>query len=160
MIAGGTGGANTITGKYFEIATDLKSALIEAGYNLEDFIFCRQYDFAKYLKEHTGLKMKDMFGKDFRPDEAVIYNDVLYVVEKKTQNGGGSVEEKIQTGPYKLAIYEECAKALGLKGAKYIYLLAGKYFDIPKFTTHQIPWLEEKYGISTYFDKLPLENLF
>ena len=39
MIAGGTGGANTITGKYFEVATDLKTALTEAGYNLNDFFF-------------------------------------------------------------------------------------------------------------------------
>jgi hypothetical protein len=160
MVAGGVGGANTITGKYFEVATDLKSALIEAGYNLDDFIFCQQYDFARYFKKQTGLKMKDVFGKDFRPDEAVIYNNTLYVVEKKTQGTGGSVDEKIQTGPYKLAMYEECAKMLGLKGAKYIYLLAGKYFNIPKYTTHQIPWLQEKYGIPTYFDKLPLENLF
>ena len=159
MIAGGIGGANTVTGKWFEVATDLKTALTEAGYNLEDFIFCRQHDFPKYFKENTGLKMEDIFGKKFLPDEAVIYNDVLYVVEKKKQGGGGSVDEKIQTGPYKLSIYQDCAKALGLKDARYIYLLSGEYFNVPKFTVHQIPYLA-KHGIQTYFDKLPLENLF
>lgn len=51
MIAGGIGGANTLTGKWFEVATDLKTALIEAKYNLNDFIFCRQHDFPKYFKE-------------------------------------------------------------------------------------------------------------
>ena len=159
MIAGGIGGANTVTGKWFEVATDLKTALTEAGYNLEDFIFCRQHDFPKYFKENTGLKMEDIFGKKFLPDEAVIYNDVLYVVEKKKQGGGGSVDEKIQTGPYKLSIYQDCAKALGLTDARYIYLLSGEYFNVPKFTVHQIPYLA-KHGIQTYFDKLPLENLF
>ena len=159
MIAGGIGGANTLTGKWFEVATDLKTALIEAKYNLNDFIFCRQHDFPKYFKEKTGLKMEDIFGKKFLPDEAVIYNDVLYVIEKKKQGGGGSVDEKIQTGPYKLSVYQSCAKLLGLKDAKYIYLLSGEYFNVPKFTIHQIPYLAT-YGILTYFDKLPLENLF
>jgi hypothetical protein len=159
MVAGGIGGANTVTGKWFEVATDLKTALTEAGYNLENFIFCRQHDFPKYFKENTGLKMEDIFGKKFLPDEAVIYNDILYVVEKKRQGGQGSVDEKIQTGPYKLSIFKDCAKALGLKDAKYIYLLSGEYFNVPKFTVHQIPYLA-KHGIQTYFDKLPLENLF
>lgn len=48
---------------------------------------------------------------------------------------------------------------LGLADAKYIYLLSGEYFNVPKFTKHQIPTLAAG-GIATYFDKLPLENLF
>ena len=159
MIAGGVCGANTITGKYFEVATDLKTALIEAEYNLDDFFFCRQHDFPAYFKKTTGLKMEEIFGKKYLPDEAVIFNNVLYVVEKKKQSGVGSVDEKIQTGPYKLAMYKECAKLLGLNDAKYIYLLSGEYFNVPKFTKHQIPFLAAN-GIPTYFDKLPLENLF
>jgi hypothetical protein len=159
MIAGGTGGAHTITGKYFEVETDLKTALTEAGYNLSDFFFCRQHDFPKYFKEITGVKMEDIFGKKYLPDEAVIFNNVLYIIEKKKQSGGGSVDEKIQTGFYKLLIYQECAKMLGLADAKYIYLLSGEYFNVPKFTKHQIPTLAAS-GIPTYFDKLPLENLF
>lgn len=158
MIAGGVGGANTITGKYFEVATDLKTALANAEYDLSNFLFCCQHDFPRYFRKQTGMKMEDVFGKKFLPDEAVIYNNVLYVVEKKAQSGSGSVDEKIQTGPYKLTVYQECAKMLGLNGAKYIYLLAGGHFNTPKFTKHQIPYLE-KYDISVYFDKLPL-NIF
>lgn len=96
MIAGGIGGANTLTGKWFEVATDLKTALIEAKYNLNDFIFCRQHDFPKYFKEKTGLKMEDIFGKKFLPDEAVIYNDVLYVVEKRSKAEEGLLMKKFK----------------------------------------------------------------
>ena len=159
MIAGGTGGANTQTGKWFEGITDLKTALNKNNYNLKDFIFCKKTDFPKYFEEKTKLNMREMFGKQFWPDEAVIYNNVLYVIEKKMQSGGGSVDEKIQTGPYKLYIYQKCAEALGLKDAKYIFLLAGRYFNIPKFTQHQIPYLAE-HNIPVYFDKLPLEKIF
>jgi hypothetical protein len=159
MIIGGIGGANTCTGKYFEVETDLKSALIKAEYNIENFQFYCQHDFPRYFKKKTGKKMEEIFGKKFLPDEAVVYKNILYVIEKKTQSGSGSVDEKIQTGPYKLSIYQECAGMLGLEEAKYIYLLSSQHFNTPKFTTHQIPYLM-KNGISTYFDKLPLEKLF
>ena len=51
MIAGGIGGANTLTGKWFEVATDLKTALIEAKYNLNDFIFVGNTIFQNTLKK-------------------------------------------------------------------------------------------------------------
>lgn len=159
MIAGGIGGANTITGKWFEVQTDLKTALINANYNLADFQFCKQHDFPNLFKSVTGEKMEDLFGKKFLPDEAVIFNNNLYIIEKKKQSGGGSVDEKIQTGPYKLYVYQECAKRMGLNGAYYFYLLSGEYFNIPKFTKHQIPYLEQ-FGIHTYFDQLNLEEIF
>ena len=63
MVLNGIGGANTQTGKYFEIITDLKTSLIEAKYNLEDFVFCKQHDFPKYFYTHTQMKMEDLFGK-------------------------------------------------------------------------------------------------
>ena len=159
MVTGGFGGANTITGKWFEVATDLKQALKEAGYNLNDFVFCQQNEFPKMFKALTNSKMEDIFGKKFLPDEAVIFNDCLYVIEKKCQGGGGSVDEKIQTGPYKLSIYKECAERMGLSDARYLYLLSGEYFNKHKFTKHQIPYLET-FGINTYFDQLNLAEIF
>lgn len=158
MITGGIGGANTQTGKWFEVNTDLKTSLINNNFDINSFTFCRQYDFPKLFKEITNQKMEDVFGKKYLPDEAVIFNNTLYIIEKKYQCGGGSVDEKIQTGPYKLLIYKECAKMMGLNDAKYIYLLS-EYFNIPKFTHHQIPYLESQ-DISVYFNKLPLENVF
>jgi hypothetical protein len=158
MITGGTGGASTITGKWFEVATDLKTALMKNNYDLSLFIFCKQHDFSKLFKEKTGVKMEDIFGKKYLPDEAVIYNNQLFIIEKKTQTTGGSVEEKIQTGPYKLTIYQKCAEMMNLNKASYIYLLS-EYFSTNKFTKHQIPYLIQN-NIQVYFNQLPLENLF
>ena len=158
MVTGGTGGANTMTGKWFEVNTDLKTALTNNGFDLNQFYFCCQYDFPRLFKKKTNLKMEEIFGKKYLPDEAVIFNNTLYIIEKKYQCGGGSVDEKIQTGPYKLLIYQECAKRMGLDGAKYIYLLS-EFFNVPKFTYHQIPYLKSQ-DISVYFNKLPLENIF
>jgi hypothetical protein len=158
MISGGIGGANTQTGKWFEVNTDLRTALVNNGFNTNNFTFCCQHDFPRLFKKMTGQKMEDIFGKKYLPDEAVIFNGTLYIIEKKYQNCSGSVEEKIQTGPYKLLIYKECAKKMGLNDAKYIYLLS-EYFDIPKFTLHQIPHLKSQ-GISVYFNQLPLEDVF
>jgi hypothetical protein len=158
MITGGIGGANTQTGKWFEVNTDLKTALINNNFDTNNFIFCCQHDFPRLFKEMTGHKMEEFFGKKYLPDEAVVVNNTLYIIEKKYQCGGGSVDEKIQTGPYKFLIYKECAKLMGLNDAKYIYLLS-EYFDTPKFTRHQIPYLESQ-GIPVYFNKLPLENIF
>ena len=80
MIAGGTGGANTVTGKWFEVKTDLKTALTNAGYDLTNFQFCKQHDFPSLFKAKTGEKMEDLFGKKFLPDEAVIFNNALYTI--------------------------------------------------------------------------------
>ena len=159
MIAGGTGGANTQTGKIFEIQTNLRTSLINNGYDIEQFTFIEQCNFNSYLKEHFKFDMNSKYGTFFKPDEAVIFNDVLYVIEKKVQGGGGSVDEKIQTGPFKLHVYEYCAKLMGLKGVSYSYLL-GDYFKKPKFVQYLIPVYLKEHGIPVYFNTLPLEEFF
>ena len=158
MITGGIGGANTQTGAIFEINTDLKTNLINAGIDINKVIFCKKYDFPRLMKSH-GFDMTKEFGKKFLPDEAFIYNNHLFVIEKKYQRVNGSVDEKIQTGPYKKLIYETCAEALGLDGATYIYLLVGSAFNVEKYTKHQIPYLI-KSGIPVYFDSFPIDNYF
>lgn len=139
MVAGGIGGANTLTGAVFELETDLETNLKNAGINLKKIIFCKKYDFPKLMKRH-GFDMTEELGKKYLPDEAFIYNNHLFVIEKKYQCTEGSVDEKIQTGPYKKLLYETCANVLGLNGATYIYLLS-ESFDKPKYTKHQIPYL-------------------
>ena len=158
MITGGIGGANTQTGAIFEMQTDLETNLKNAGIDIHDVIFLKQTKFPKYMKEH-GFDMTENFGKKFQPDEAFIYNNHLFVIEKKYQCVSGSVDEKIQTGPYKKLIYDTCAEALNLDGATYIYLLAGSAFNINKYTKHQIPYLI-KNGIPVYFDNFPIDDYF
>ena len=158
MITGGTGGANTQSGAIFELNTDVKTNLINAGIDISKVIFCRKTDFPAYMKSH-GFNMRTYFGKEFWPDEAFIYNNHLFIIEKKYQSVDGSVDEKIQTGPYKKLIYEICAEALGLNGATYIYLLVGSAFNINKYTKHQIPYLINN-GIPVYFDNFPINKYF
>ena len=158
MIAGGTGGANTRTGAIFEMETDLKKNLINAGIDINNVVFCTQRNFPKLMEEHN-FDMQEHFGKQFWPDEAFILNNELFIIEKKYQSGNGSVDEKIQTGPYKKLIYNICAKALGLKKATYIYLLKGDAFNQPKYTIHQIPYLLQN-DIPVYFDNFPIEDFF
>lgn len=158
MIANGKGGANTQTGEMFEIETDLQKNLIQAGIDLNKVILVKKYDFPRHMKKY-GFDMRENFGKNFLPDEAFIYNNHLYVIEKKYQSTSGSVDEKIQTGPYKKLIYDTCAEALGLSGATYIYLLKGAAFNKDTYTKHQIPYLI-KSGIPVYFDHFPIEKYF
>lgn len=158
MIKGGVGGANTRTGAQFELSTDVRTNLANSGIDVNNVIFCSKRQFPPFM-ERYNFDMRIHFGKQFWPDEAFVYNNHLYVIEKKYQDGSGSVDEKIQTGPYKKLIYEICAKAAHLNGATYIYLLKGKAFNIPKYTTHQIPYLRE-HNVPVYFDRFPIEEYF
>jgi len=157
MIENGTGGVNTQTGKFFEIETDLITNLTNANIDISNITFCKQHDFPRLLKS-KGFDMKKHFGKKFLPDEAFIYNNHLYIIEKKYQQVNGSVDEKIQTGPYKKLVFDECATALGLNGCTYIYLLS-ESFNVEKYTLHQIPYLRNQ-GIQVYFSKIPIQTIF
>ena len=112
----GAGGANTnLNGKKFEKSTDNESRLLESGYTKHFFEGKQKeihgYYLIKKFEDKTitfvlqnGLKtyMKNKYNiKLFRnPDEAYIieYNNgkkVLKVLEKKAQNGAGSVDTKL-----------------------------------------------------------------
>lgn len=153
-----SGGATAVSnGKDFEKKYDFQRLLKEHGYDLSKFEFHNQGDFNVFMKKHK-FDMTEYFGKRFLPDEAFIYNNHLYIIEKKFQGGGGSVDEKIQTGPYKKMVYEICAKHLGLNGVTYIFLL-GEYFSQNKFTKHQIPY-SWKCGIPVYIEGFPFDEYF
>jgi len=112
----GAGGSNTtVQGKKFEDKTDSSYKLLELGYEkrfltksknpkkydylfkkFEDktVIFTTQHGFKKYIKKEFKI---DLFRV---PDEAyiILYNDgrkAVKILEKKAQNGEGSVETKL-----------------------------------------------------------------
>ena len=105
----GAGGANTnITGKKFEDKTDNLSVLLVAGYVKKDYYLYKSFDdkTITYVSQR-GLKkyMNAMYNIDiFRnPDEAYIIEykngkKVIKILEKKNQNGQGSVETKLWAG--------------------------------------------------------------
>lgn len=71
--------------------------------------------------------------RELKPDEAY-YNPekrTLDIIEKKTQKGGGSADEKIQTCGFKIMQYRKVAKYLNVppENVHYTYIL-DKWFDL------------------------------
>ena len=113
MIKGGTGGGNTKTGLIYEGKVDLATFIAEQeNYTVEGnnvlydgecvaHVF-KKHDFYKYLKTQ-GINWQDHISKQLLPDNAiyVIVNNTMFILEVKTQNVAGSVDEKLQTCDFK-----------------------------------------------------------
>ena len=158
MYLNGSQGNSTLTGAIFENQTDLKECLKKNNIDISNIIFLKKNDFPKYFTEKTNCNMQDIFGKVFLPDEAIIFNNNLIIIEKKYQQTPGSVDEKLQTGPYKLSIYKKCAELLHLNKATFSYLVNSSWFNKEKYTIHLFPWLKEN-NIEVYFDNIPLNKI-
>lgn len=88
-------------------------------------------DKEKFLK---GVPI--VISKELKPDEAYFNPEelTLKIYEKKTQNGGGSADEKLQTCAFKIAEYRKIAKYLGVppENVTYTYIL-DEWFKNPKY---------------------------
>ena len=123
----GAGGANTnISGKTFEHKTDNEDRLIYKGFEriVMDKKSKTSYYLYKKLGEDSdivyctqgGLKayILKKFGKEIcrHPDEAYLIRKgdkyTLKILEKKNQNGEGSVDTKLGCGSYFIEEYREC----------------------------------------------------
>lgn len=99
----GAGGKKTNTnGLTFEKETDFKNYFIKLGY--ED---CSKGGFKTFLKKNKIEN--NLIDGCKSPDECYINNTIkhIIVIEKKFQNMGGSVCEKIQTAPFKKLFFEK-----------------------------------------------------
>lgn len=119
----GAGGANTNkNGLAYEELTDLSEKLkknipIKKGINEVEFegyerklIKASKDSLRKYMKEKGELNEEEDPSPGCKePDEAYIdpEHKNVFIIEKKFQQGPGSVDEKIQTGPFKKKDYEE-----------------------------------------------------
>ena len=65
-------------------------------------------------------------------DIFVINKNTVYIIEKKTQNKNGSVDEKLQTCDFKLKQYKKLFAPLN-KEVSYSYLLDKKWFGQEKY---------------------------
>jgi hypothetical protein len=159
MKEGGIGGANTRTGIEFEIRTDLATVLSKLpGYQIEwvkeksvkrnsekymlvhydgvevGTIF-QKYKLYHYLEKH-GINWKEVLSAQLLPDDGifVIVDNTAYIIEKKSQQGSGSVDEKLQTCDFKKKQYMKLFSRINIE-VKYMYLLdnwfrADKYKDV------------------------------
>jgi hypothetical protein len=154
----GAGGANTnVTGIAFETKTDNESRLLNSGW-IKKPIPGAKGKYAYYLEkvidaDHTicymtqnGLKSycKHFHNKElFRePDEAYLFRNgtqyKLRVLEKKNQNGAGSVDTKLCAGQWFKDEYKECLGdgfTIDYAFCVSSYLKKEYLSDTPKFRT-------------------------
>ena len=70
------------------------------------------------------MNWKKLISKKYLPDSVFVndLNNTVYVIEKKFQEGGGSVDEKLQTCDFKKQIYERLLKSLNVR-VEFYYIL-------------------------------------
>ena len=167
MKKGGTGGGNTITGLIYEGEVDLSTFIAEQKdytvngsevlYNGEcvAYIF-KKYDFYRYLKT-KGVDWRKHISRQLLTDNAiyVIVNNTMFILEVKTQQKSGSVDEKLQTCDFKKKQYQKLLFQLNME-VEYIYVLdewfkQSKYKDVLDYII--------SVGCQYYFNYIPLQKL-
>jgi len=148
------GGKNTnVNGLNFEKETSYKKILEDKGY--KDY---SKNLFKKYLQEK---KIYSHIDGCKSPDECYINEEIKHIIvlEKKFQNKGGSVCEKIQTADFKKSYFEDILPSYKIT---YAYILS-KWFE--NNCKKSIEILEKKYKIpiliinDKFIDKKFIEEL-
>ena len=164
------GGANTNrNGLEFERGTDLAEAFKDHPlYKLNgDGIIERTTDHEvgrmygknklyKNLLEANNIDYQSIVSKKLLPDDALLVDKTLFVIEKKYQAGAGSVDEKLQTCDFKRKQYAKLLAPLGVT-AEYYYVLNSAWFDHPSY--RDVFAYIESVGCRYFFDVIPLEKL-
>ena len=167
MIEGGTGGGNTITGLIYEGKVDLATFISQQkGYTVDGSdVFYENKCVAHVFKKHAFYKFLETKGVDWRkhlskqllPDNAiyVIVNNTMFIIEVKTQNVAGSVDEKLQTCDFKKKQYKKLLSQLNYE-VEYIYILddwfrKDAYKDVLDYII--------SVGCQYYFNYIPLHKL-
>ena len=154
MIKGGTGGANTVTGAYFEQIAHGKAPGIPVHKTKLRTYFeehtNKLYSLSKIFEKNSGVPRKEiaedkwerakqfegkfLLTKALEPDECWIdyESSTMTVFEKKYQDTNGSVDEKIQTCEFKWRQYKKIATELEIENVYYIFIL-GDFFKNPYY---------------------------
>ncbi|WP_072546055.1 hypothetical protein [Mediterranea massiliensis] len=139
----GTGGGNTITGLIYEGKVDLATFLAsQEGYTVMDsYVYYEGNLVARIFKKHgfynflseNGVDWTKHISSKLLPDNCiyVIVNNTLFIIEVKTQNVGGSVDEKLQTCDFKKKQYQKLLSQLNIE-VEYVYIL-DEWFKAPKY---------------------------
>lgn len=171
MIKGGTGGGNTLTGLNFEKTRNILTLfetmkdysvkkdeigwqiLYKSKYVAHSY---KKYDLYRYL-ETRSVDWKKILSKRLLPDDAlyVILNNVLYIIEIKFQQVGGSVDEKLQTCDFKKKQYKKLMSQLNID-VEYIYIF-NDWFKDPGYKD-SLDYIISV-GCQYYFDYLPLAKI-
>ena len=163
----GGGSQTNLNGLHFEQTTCLNDALINIGYIIKDNCVYKDDELVgisapknalyKKILEPNGIDFKKIISKKLLPDEAFynIQNKTIYIIEKKFQNRDGSVDEKLQTCPFKKMQYQKLFSPIDIK-VEYIYVLNNwfkneKYSDVLDYIISN--------GCHYYYNEIPLSFL-
>ena len=136
MKLGGGDGANTKTGRVFERTVDLRTSLLSKAHFkvLGNEVMYKGEPIGLLFSGHTlysdffesyGISWRTVLSRKLLPDEALYLPSkrTLFIIEKKFQQGVGSVDEKLQTCGFKRRQYERLCKAIPGCRVEYIYIL-------------------------------------
>lgn len=162
------GGAQTNkNGLKFEQTTSLDEALATYGYEIRKHkvfkgetligLSLQKRKLYKYFLEKKEIDYMNYISKRLEPDDAFINfkNKTVYILEKKFQNGAGSVDEKLQTCDFKKKQYTKLFNPIGYK-CEYAYILCD-WFKDPKYKD-VLDYIESM-GCYYFFNTVPLKYL-
>lgn len=168
MITGGTGGANTLTGLIYEGKVDLRTFLNnQHGYRVvgstviyqdkEVAQIFQKYELYSEFLAPRGVDWKNCISSQLLPDNGiyVIINNTVFIIEVKTQNTTGSVDEKLQTCDFKKKQYQKLFFPLNIE-VQYVYIL-DDWFRKPKYK--DVLDYIISVGCQYYFQYIPLQRL-
>ena len=102
-----------------------------------------------------GIDYKRIISKKLLPDDALLVDNTLYVIEKKFQKCAGSVDEKIQTCDFKKKQYTKLLTPCNIR-VEYYYVFNDwfkkpEYFDVKEYII--------QVGCIYFFNEIPLSAL-
>ena len=136
--------------------TEVKSEIIYKGQNFG--FYTEKHDFYNFL-ESESVDWRKLVSKKYLPDGAFMntVNNKIYIIEKKFQSSGGSVDEKLQTCDFKKKIYEKLTAELNeFNSVEYYYLLNSwfkqkQYDDVKKYI--------DSVGCKYFIEQIDLKDL-
>ena len=161
------GGAKTNTnGLAFEGRTHLLQALKNhpdytvAGNEVKKnglrvALYFEKHSLYKEFLEPRNIYYKSILSTKLLPDAALLIGNTMYIIEKKYQAGGGSVDEKLQTCDFKKRQYIKLMTPLNIN-VEYYYVL-NDWFKKPQYK--DVFEYIESVGCKYFIQELPLIEL-
>ena len=162
----GGGALTNANGLHFEQTTSLNDILLQHGFDVSsngEVLYNgsligyskAKKDFNRFLVDN-GVDL-NVNSNRLEPDDTFIniINRTVYILEKKFQRVGGSVDEKLQTCPFKKRYYENLDSQMGYETC-YTYIL-NEWFTQPKYRDVLRFILDE--GCYYFFNDIPLQFL-
>lgn len=179
------GGANTNrNGIQFEELTDLGKRLVNKGFVLEEIkeksqhvqsgwkvkratgedcgLIVKKSGLYRHFLVPNGINWSDKVSKKLEPDDCFfsLASNTFTIIEKKSQTGEGSVDEKLQTADFKLRAYNKLMSEILINGKpikiQFCFLLDDWFHK--KCYSDVLSYIEEV-NCCYFFKEVPLDYL-